>query len=244
MMRSICVLLALAASTSACHAEEVDADDVSLLPVIEEMRPAFECVEEKVASSDQLEIWKFGAPTGPAFSEAVAKDCVTLAGLTLSAPTKALSPESLDEFRWLIFRAWLLSAGDHRDHLKTSELDSALDFARCMETNLKKRPGFLSGNMEGLSSAEVAAMQACSTHPLSALARNYDDQTALPDNARMMIFANSIAGANMRFILEKKGKVPNEMRPCVYYGDGSRSIGCDLNGRPPRPIVAPPPPQD
>ncbi|MEP2236367.1 MAG: hypothetical protein ABJM58_11265 [Alteripontixanthobacter sp.] len=223
MRLAILLIAILALPTSACSAEAEPQDQITLLPHVLAMRPIVACIEDHVASSEKDEIWVGGSPQGPAHDREMLRRC---SEGHLELNERDIDEQSPGYYQQAIFSSMMFIFGDKHNHLTANDFDSAVDFAKCVESTAFSLPGFSSRNNRGLSVAIRQAELSCSEHPL-ALKPMQPAEASAPENARAIMFANFVSNANLRYILEKMGWSP-ERKPQVIN---------PLN----RPIAPPPP---
>jgi hypothetical protein len=191
----------------------------SILPELARMQPVFDCIE--------------ATPQG---STAELENCAKKAGISVNELPN--EPKKADDFKPLIIATWVYFDQDKTKRLPAKSLPSMIDYARCIETSVYSDRTFSNRTEKGVIDARQRAEIACIAHPLSLSALKPEHAATVSDGRERML-AKLIASTATTFALEANGWFPDEMRPCIRYGDGSPpSIGCSLN---PQPGLAPPP---
>jgi hypothetical protein len=217
------VALALAVSTAAC-AEAKKPDTLSLLSTLESMRPVVTCLgEAKQNDSKATEM------------------CASNGGITLSRSNGEFP--NLNDLKLQFLAIWMHLDRYPGRRMSTADFDSALDFARCIETASFADPDFSSKTEHGVAAARTRADAACREHPLSLMQVSPKAAgSEMPiENAAQVLLARSISGLSLNYALEANGWMTDAMRPCVRYLDGRPpSRGC--KGKPQLKAFPPPPP--
>ncbi len=232
MFRILSLFLAMFLVSGCAQGESWD-NDVSMLPHIIAAKPAIACMEKYVLSSNGDIEWKGGVPTGPLYEDGVIEECLESAGLSepKSEPVQLEVDPVTESKKYLVF-LWAMMMGDRDNALRSEGLDKVVDYASCIENQLRTKPAFLSGEEQKVQNAVSDAQESCSDHVLAKLARKTNVSAAdyAQQDYRLAGMAILISQANINFILEKLGRKPAEWQ---------RNFTRPKSGA--LPVVAPPP---
>lgn len=212
--------LALAALLAAIAPDALAAAPrLSILPELRAMTPVIACVDA-APRNDNVEV----------------NGCVRRAGLSLDKIEP--EPKTVADFKVAVIAAWLLLGHDPKRPLEPAALGRAIDYAQCIESAAYRDENFARRTGKGIAQAQMRADVACKDHPMSLTGLSPDVSAARPD-AREKLFARALANLAVRYALEANGWFPDELRPCIRYGDGRPpSAGCA--GKPPLRMRPPP----
>jgi hypothetical protein len=216
------IILIFALGTSAC-AEAKKPDIVSLIPILEAMRPVMTCIgEAKQGDSKAAEV------------------CAKNGGIALTSGTS--EPPNLNDLKLQFVATWLYFDQDPARRMSIADFDGALDFAQCIEKTAFADPAFSSRTERGVAAARIRADAACREHPLSMMRVSPElvSSGKTIENAAQIMLARSLSGLSLNYALETNGLITDAMRPCVRYSDGRPpSRGC--MGKPQSEAFSPPP---
>ena len=176
-------------------AEEVDTDNRSLVPSLQELESAILCLDR-------------------ADGEEAQQACYVSSGLPLEL---SRDQKSIEYYQQSPLRLWAFMDTDSNQDITSADYKNALTFAKCVEDEVFSNPGFASGDANQLRQARFDADYSCQGLTLSAAEAR---ELEIGDPKFVTVALDKmLAGAAIMYALEVNDWVPDEMRPCVHSID-------------------------